>query len=156
MKIAERFVLLFDQGVNKKLNKHSDIWHQFQNSTPCPNEMIHTLVLCILNVHEHFRENTGPWKIISFYNPLYWESVCNPMPALSLDASLLIMPNHATLFYNKVRIVMLFWFWNPWVAVISNLLLLLCLFHLIDIGVEFQLRTLKSNGTYLCKMNHWA
>ena len=23
---------------------HFDIWHQFQNSTPCPNDMMHTLV----------------------------------------------------------------------------------------------------------------
>ena len=42
MKIAEQFFLLFVQGVNKKVNKHFNIWHQFQNSTPCPNGMIHS------------------------------------------------------------------------------------------------------------------
>ena len=42
-KIAEQFVFLFDQGVNKKVKKkHFDIRHQFQNSTPCPNGMIDT------------------------------------------------------------------------------------------------------------------
>ena len=43
MKVAMGFALLFDQGVKKKVNKHFDIQHQFQNLTPCPNDMIHTL-----------------------------------------------------------------------------------------------------------------
>ena len=42
IKIAEHFVLLFDQGVNKKVNKLFNIWRQFQNSTPFPNDMLHT------------------------------------------------------------------------------------------------------------------
>ena len=41
MKIAEHFVLLFDQAVNEKVNTHSKIGCQFQNSMPSPNEMIH-------------------------------------------------------------------------------------------------------------------
>ena len=42
-KLAEQFVL-FDQPKNKKVNKHIVIKRQFQNSTTCPNDMIHTLV----------------------------------------------------------------------------------------------------------------
>lgn len=40
MKIAVGFVLLFDQGVNEKVNKKFDIQHQLQNPTPCPNDVI--------------------------------------------------------------------------------------------------------------------
>ena len=42
IKIAEHFILLFDQGVNKKVNKLFNIWRQFQNLTPFPNDMLHT------------------------------------------------------------------------------------------------------------------
>ena len=44
-KLADQFVLLFDQAKNKKVDEHIDIQRQFQNSTTCPNDMIHTLVL---------------------------------------------------------------------------------------------------------------
>ena len=44
MKISGQFLLLFDQGVNNKVNKHCDIRRQYQNLTPCPNDMIHTLI----------------------------------------------------------------------------------------------------------------
>ena len=59
MKIAEGFVLLFDQGVNKKVNKHFNIRHQFQNLTPCLHDMIHTVVSWILDVYDNSRENVG-------------------------------------------------------------------------------------------------
>ena len=44
-KLADQFVLLFDQAKNKKVDEHIDIQRQFQNSTTCPNDMIYTLVL---------------------------------------------------------------------------------------------------------------
>ena len=43
-KLADQFILLFDQAKNKKVDEHIDIQQQFQNSTTCPNDMIHTLV----------------------------------------------------------------------------------------------------------------
>ena len=43
-KLADQFLLLFDQAKNKKVDEHIDIQRQFQNSTTCPNDMIHTLV----------------------------------------------------------------------------------------------------------------
>ena len=41
MKIAEEFVLLLDYGVNKRVIKHFYIGCKFQNSTSCPNDIIH-------------------------------------------------------------------------------------------------------------------
>jgi hypothetical protein len=39
--LAEQFFLLVDQAKNKKVNTPIDIQNQFQNSTTCPNNMIH-------------------------------------------------------------------------------------------------------------------
>ena len=41
-KLADQFILLFDQAKNKKVDEHIDIQQQCQNSTTCPNDTIHT------------------------------------------------------------------------------------------------------------------
>ena len=40
---SQQFVVCFDPAENKKVNKHFNIWRQFQNSTICRNDMMHAL-----------------------------------------------------------------------------------------------------------------
>ena len=69
IKIAERFVLLYAQGVNKKVNKYFNIGHQLQILTPCPNDMIHTLFKKCLMV---FGQNLEILVTVEKWPKMYW------------------------------------------------------------------------------------
>ena len=38
--VLNKEIVVCERHQNKKVNKHFNIQHQFQNSTPCPNDMI--------------------------------------------------------------------------------------------------------------------